>query len=440
MIFKLGRNDLCHCGSGKKYKKCHLDEDQRSRAAVRPSQPEPEPPSTFTGNLPTLFRQLSERGPAGERREGEELISKAEPIIEYLAHQSEIEDAEAELEAHRAEFEKLVADEEHYLAVAQAVFAEECFTPLRFTASDVQRAFDHVGYPAMMSPDKRTGEILRAAILHVADKDRRARLSMRLLVLLPEFVAAGRHLEAWLVQCVAISTTEDCDESNAFLFKMFAYGYEAWTADKQAKDESLLRELGLDPDELRAMSLEELDSWMRSHASDPANAGAVEEFFRKNPHLREESIANLEAMERHSGRLLDREDSRFLYLPADEVQPWLALYSERIDQHGLLASPQCEASVRKIFEEETLPLMREMADSIFSPERMRRLIEDLRKYRSDLFAAGDKSTAGQVLGAINYLEREDCPNENFFLLSLCWASLNAAIEAATAETGRSADG
>lgn len=25
---KLGRNDLCHCGSGKKYKKCHLNNER----------------------------------------------------------------------------------------------------------------------------------------------------------------------------------------------------------------------------------------------------------------------------------------------------------------------------------------------------------------------------------------------------------------------------
>jgi hypothetical protein len=25
---EIGRNDPCHCGSGKKYKKCHLAEDQ----------------------------------------------------------------------------------------------------------------------------------------------------------------------------------------------------------------------------------------------------------------------------------------------------------------------------------------------------------------------------------------------------------------------------
>ncbi len=28
----LGRNDPCWCGSGKKYKKCHLDADERKRS------------------------------------------------------------------------------------------------------------------------------------------------------------------------------------------------------------------------------------------------------------------------------------------------------------------------------------------------------------------------------------------------------------------------
>lgn len=28
---ELGRNDPCWCGSGKKYKKCHLSKDQRDR-------------------------------------------------------------------------------------------------------------------------------------------------------------------------------------------------------------------------------------------------------------------------------------------------------------------------------------------------------------------------------------------------------------------------
>ena len=31
MDFRIGRNDPCWCGSGKKYKKCHYDFDQKIR-------------------------------------------------------------------------------------------------------------------------------------------------------------------------------------------------------------------------------------------------------------------------------------------------------------------------------------------------------------------------------------------------------------------------
>src|SRR2546426_473568 len=167
-----GRNDPCHCGSGKKYKKCHLDADQRTRAGICQSQPnsESEPALPAVEDLPKLLQQLSDQGSAKDRKRFAELLSKTEPILEYVKRRPQIEAAAAKLETHRSEFEKLAADEDRYLALAQTVFEEECFAPLRFTASDVQRAFDHVGYPATMSPDERTAEILRAAILRVADE------------------------------------------------------------------------------------------------------------------------------------------------------------------------------------------------------------------------------------------------------------------------------
>jgi hypothetical protein len=440
-MINLGRNDPCHCGSGKKYKKCHLDADQRSRAGIRNSQPESESPPSYVDvkSLPKRLRQLAGQGPVKGGKQFEELMSKAEPILEYIERQEEIEAATAELEAHRSEYEKLAADENRYLALVQAVFAEECFAPLRFTASDVQGAFDHVGYPGTMSPDDRTVGILRAAILHLADKERRSRLAMSLLLRLPEFVAAGRYPEAWLLQCSAVQTTEDHDESNLFLFQMFSHGYGDWAAEKQATDESLLRKLGIDLESLRAMNLDELDSWIQSQASGAANASALEKFYQENPHLREESIANLEAMERNSAKLLERPDSRFLHLPNEEVQPWLALFSERTSQQGSLSgAPGCPPSregIRQIFDEVALPLMREMADSICTPDRIRQLVADLRKYRSERFAAGDHATAGHALGAINYLEREDSPGLNTFLVTLCCTSMDSAIKATAAENG-----
>jgi len=34
-IPELGRNDLCWCGSGKKYKRCHMESDERKKSQLR---------------------------------------------------------------------------------------------------------------------------------------------------------------------------------------------------------------------------------------------------------------------------------------------------------------------------------------------------------------------------------------------------------------------
>ena len=83
--------------------------------------------------------------------------------------------------------------------------------------------------------------------------------------------------------------------------------------------------------------------------------------------------------------------------------------------------------------------MREMADSIFTRDRILELAADLRKYRSERFATGDRTTADRAMGAINYLEREDSPGENTFVINLCWVSLESAIKATVAKSGHGGD-
>jgi len=437
---KLGRNDACHCGSGKKYKKCHLDSDQRNQAGARTPRVNADTPSASLDlqRLPQMFRQLTQRGSAADRRKSSELLAESEPIIEYLTRREEIEAAAAQLETHRAEFEELMADTDRFAAFAQTLFAEECLASLRFTSSDVRRAFEHVGYPGLLSQDEQTLETLRAAILHVADKERRHKLSMQLLARLPEFVAAGRCLEAWLLQFAAIQTAENQDETNLFLFHMFSFGYKALAAEKQARDESFIRQFGFDLESLRAMSLDELDAFIESHASDPAKTAALEAFFSENPQAREESVANLEAMQRNASELLEREDGRHLLLTGEEVRPWIPRFNDRFNQSefGSQAPDAAlsEEQARKLFQELALPMMREMAGTIFTRDRISRLVTDLKKYRSDRYAAGDKETPGLAMGAIAYLEREDSPDQNTFLLTLCWRSIGSALKASTAET------
>jgi hypothetical protein len=43
----LGRNDICWCGSGRKYKACHLAADDRKRAAERSAMGAPRKGGMF---------------------------------------------------------------------------------------------------------------------------------------------------------------------------------------------------------------------------------------------------------------------------------------------------------------------------------------------------------------------------------------------------------
>ena len=90
-----------------------------------------------------------------------------------------------------------------------------------------------------------------------------------------------------------------------------------------------------------------------------------------------------------------------------------------------LASPPSDAAATEVFTPAIVPTIREMAQSIFTPERIQQLVSQLKKYKKELFAAGEKRAASYAFGAITYLERETEPALNSFLTVLCVASLQA---------------
>jgi hypothetical protein len=201
------------------------DDDAEAPAPLPPADPQ---------QIVSLLKTLASRGPAKERANITRLLEESQPVLDYMARQPAIESASAVLEAHRDEFNKLTENQDALMQQAQALFAEERFAPLRFTAAEVQRAFERVGYPGFgLVPDDRTVALLRAAILHLADKSRRGEMAMALLMHLPDLVAEDRFLDGWIIQHCAFGTTEAPDESNPFLFAMFSYGYDAWGAEKK---------------------------------------------------------------------------------------------------------------------------------------------------------------------------------------------------------------
>jgi hypothetical protein len=434
---KIGRNDPCPCGSGKKYKRCCLPKDDEQRAQRAAATDDAAFPDDAAAPSPDIhliagqLRALSKQSSGKARAELERLLAESGPILDYMERQPEIEAASSAIEASRADFLQLAEDEKKYLKRVRSLFAENRFDPLRFTAGDVRRAFDKLGQPPNPAPNERFVECVQAAILFLADKERRNELALRLLTHLPDYVAAGRPLDAWIIQHCAYLTTDSPDESNPFLFEMFSHGYDAWAGEQRERDAVLLQEFGLDVNRLQNMSLDEIDAWMQEQQADPAKQARMEAIFQAHPDQRAQATASLEEMERDSANLLGRPDAGVLLLTPEEIEPWLVLLNERFEsQRDQLPDPadtSPDPAAVKAMGDLTWPVLREMAVKIFTPERIVHLAAQLKTYRNERFAAGEKRIAGCTLGAIASLEREADPAHNYFLNAVCFASLRMAM-------------
>ncbi|MDA1274142.1 MAG: hypothetical protein O2960_08830 [Verrucomicrobia bacterium] len=267
----------------------------------------------------------------------------------------------------------------------------------------------------------------------MADEDRRNHLSMSLLLHLPNDVRAERWLDAWMLQHCSYFTSDFPNESNPFLFEMFSFGYTAWVEKQRGVDGALLAELGMDRKRLQSMNIEEVEAWLHEQQADPARKARMEALLLANPQLRAQASASLDAMERNSVTLLEREDASALLLSPRDIEQWLPILNERCESFAgrspeFSGDPQHDEATTRLFKETILPLLGEMAEHIFTPERVRQLIAQLKTYRNERFAAGEKGIAGLTLGALTLLEREDDRSKNYFLLSLCLKSLRKMSE------------
>jgi SEC-C motif len=436
---KPGRNDPCYCGSGKKYKRCHLPLDEQARPApAPPPTPEQEfdepPPDDSVGvpdviggpgkfQNPWQYLKSLSRSAAAKRVPGlKKMFHEHGTLFNFLERQEEIEIATEKLKASTGEFRRLLEDEETLAQRTEQLFGEDAFAAMRFTAADVEKAFEKVGYPTNSASTEAEAKVYREAILFLASKDLRDKLSMELLLLVPRYVEQGRMMDAHLITFAADSTADVPDDLNPFLMQMFSYGLNDW-ADKQKKaGHALLQELGWDPSK---SSPEELEALL----ADPAKSARVEAVIAAHPELNGRFQATVEESQRNSITLLDREDATGLLLKPEEIAPWMGLLEKTLREMMEKYGPKEGSTLSKTQQEEAfascyLPALKEMTKGIFTPERLKKLVGDLKAYRNRLFAAGDKTALLYANGTIGYLEQEDEPALNVFLINLVARSLS----------------
>jgi hypothetical protein len=442
---KVGRNDPCPCGSGKKYKHCCLRKEQqgrRARAAASHTQRAVSAGPSSLAELRRLAETVVREAPPDETEALQRELELVNELVTYKEMGDEIEAAVQTLEAHRAEFEALVEDLALAHERAERVFAEERFVPFRFSAADVHRAFEAVGYPQRYRSDlKKDAEIFLKAILHLTgeDEDYRMRMARRLMMQLPDYVAAGRYLDGWVIYYSAFGMLETPEESNPFLVEMFQYGLDDWAGQVDAQGERLMRDLGIDLSAGAEMMVEEVEAWLEEQMADPGKRAELEAYYAAHPMMRAEAEAQMRGLEEGVFSLLEREDADVLYLAPEELEPWVKRVMERLEamqasaldavERGELDDPE----VLQALSDALVETVKEMAPAIFTPERLDKLVADLRGYRRELLAAKEREAAMYAHAAYTLLEQVEDPGESFLLLGICYASLREMLIALSEE-------
>ena len=433
---KIGRNDPCPCGSGKKYKYCCLRKERQARQAQRGVTQ--EDPTDAKLPVDAIRRKLEELPPGGNpeaRADLERLLDVAEAVATYEQNREAIEAASDKLDAYRSEFEQLMSDPRSAMDYARDLFSEDRFADLRFTPEDIHQAFETVGYPRFYreKPAPEDMETLFEAMLSLVNEEERFSLSRRLLLFLPEYVDSGRHLDAWMIRISAYQMAELTEQSNPFLTSMFFLAYDEWQQQFIAERDDMLDDLGLDPARLEEMTEGEFQACIDARMEDPDWEEKARAYYQSSAFARDQAEAQFYEMEHESVDVLQRDDAQHLYLSREEVAPWVYEFMERqadvieAFKEAEREDREPDAEVLEKMNRVMAGVVAEMAESIFTPERKEELAEELAAYRRQLQEAGEYEAAQCIYAASATVTYDEPPVQNPFLMGLCFHSLRAVL-------------
>jgi hypothetical protein len=195
-----GRNDPCHCGSGKKYKNCHLAADREAAGARAAAEHERQERLEALGHpsdteMRTLYQELTGRalpsGPIPDQARAS--------VVEIWRQRRANEQALKKLAPERKRWEKhFQAHPEEFDAVAADLGREPFFDRYVLTNTNRRKVREKLGAPPSGDPEALNA-YTAAAIALTLDKDDREGFKDGLLVRVSELVDEGRMKEATVV-------------------------------------------------------------------------------------------------------------------------------------------------------------------------------------------------------------------------------------------------
>ena len=424
LVTGVGRNAPCPCGSGKKYKNCCMRRDQALARAVAEVEAADTPMQDRLAQVREITAAVAPRLSEADALDIQATMAQMEEIVSFNAMTDRIDAAVETLPPYRSEFVRLLETTSEAIQRADALFAEDRFAPLRCSAEDLRQACEEMGLvpPFEAESDEAGMETTFALSMHFAgDEKNRMHLSRQLMMALPDYVDAGRYVDAWLIHHSAEMLVSAPESSSPFAFTMVLQALEEWTGQLEAQRHTLLDLIGLDG---LPQDLEEAEALVQTALSNPKATARLERFLEAHPALRGLVEAEAWRWQDQSIALFERDDADCLYLSEDEVNPWITVFFERLlPQDGTEQIPHASNVARQALPETT----REMAAAIFTPQRIEQLVSDLKAYRHELIARGEKDAAGLAHAALMMITNRDAdtmnPADEPLLLRICMASL-----------------
>lgn len=408
---KIGRNDPCHCGSGKKYKRCCLGKDTEERLVARQVEDD------FLDDAPDPYQ--------------------ARVLRQFEERSLEIELATKKLDAHRAEFERLADDEDKLVAQTESLFAEAPFTQLEFSRDEMQRAIQAVGRVDSDFDEAAAAESARKIMAELLADGKAEIFALRLLMLLPQYVSAKRYTDGMIILYNAVMIQQFPNAPPAPILALLCQrALNSLQSDQDQARNELFAQLGTTEDELRDMGPEKAEEWFRKMMSTPDATATLERFLEAHPEIM--SIEPDEYVEpnEESIAFLNSDEGRILYFDSSELIPWIAEIGKRVGETpGLTAeidrlsqSPSSSTDDNDRIWEVLLSVCRDMAATICTSERVEEMRHHLRTFRKTLDAKTEQRLGPGLDQALTAITTIVPPENNPFLIELCRASLIATMK------------
>jgi len=213
-----GRNDPCHCGSGKKYKNCHLAPDREAAGGRAEAERARQARLEALGHpadaeMRDLYQGLTGRAlPAGP------IPDQARASIVDTWRQRRLnEQGLAKLDRERKKWEKHFGGQpDAFDAVAMELGRDPFFDRFVLTNANRRKVRLKLGIPPRDDPAKLRAYAAEAVALTLDEADRTG-FKDALLSRVPDLVDAGRMKEAYVVAVCAERATDPAAPISIFL-------------------------------------------------------------------------------------------------------------------------------------------------------------------------------------------------------------------------------